>query len=65
MFIITGIIGFLPVAELPMNRVTGETHQRVTRETKDIGTKVFALNNVKRTHSSLRFLLTIEFHFYK
>ena len=42
MFIITDTIAFHLVAELPILKETGTIHQKVTRETKDIGTKVFA-----------------------
>ena len=47
MFIITGTIAFLHVEEVHTLQGTGTIHRRVTKETKDIGTKVIALNNVE------------------
>jgi hypothetical protein len=47
MFIIMGTIAFLLVEEVHTLKAIGTIHQRVTKETKDIGTKAIALNNVK------------------
>jgi len=47
MFIITDTTAFLLVEEVHTLQGTGTIHRRVTKETKDIGTKVIALNNVE------------------
>ena len=56
MFIIMDTIVFPLVAELHTLKVTGEIHQRVTRETRDIGTRAFALSDGNEPTQSLRFV---------